>query len=284
MDTNRITKWFEDFDGYLPPPGCESSFVSIPGHDRGCCTVGIVHEHRFAFYFWGLNSIDTNSPHSVLISIDAHDDTGVPSEVIPDDLDNLNVHNRKELGLFSWLRLRSLNDGHILPALYLNFFSDVYVLLNDREDSAAFKTSPTEQKQIDRDDNIHTVKFYQNQESLLCDLPKDCPVFLDLDLDYFAVENTEAESVLGSENLIPDSEIRSFLSTDGPLLGSVSDRIVGMTIALEPRYCGGLVNSLHVLDILNHELFDGTLCRNSCKWKKVTNKANAADAKSSTAD
>lgn len=273
MDTERIGKWLEEFNGYLDPPGCEASFVSLPGLNKGSCTVGIVHEHRFAFYFWALYSIQANSPNAVLISIDAHDDAGVPNEVIPDDLDKLNVHNKTELGLFAWLRLRSLNDGHILPALYLNFFSDAYVLMNDREDSAAFKTNRTEQKQKDRNHNTHTVKFYKDPESLLRELPTHGSVFLDIDLDYFAIENTDA--VLGSENLVPDSEIRSFLSTNGTLFGTISNKIVGMTIALEPKYCGGLVNSLHVLNILNSELFDGTLCTNQCKWKKY----NAAEEK-----
>lgn len=271
MDTNRISKWIEDVNGWIDPPGCESSFVSRPVHGNGCCIVGIVHEHRFAFYFWGLHSIDKNSPHATLISVDAHDDVGVPNEVIPDDLDNLNINNRTELGLFSWLRLRSLNDGHILPALYLNFFSDVYVLLNERKNSAAFKSSRPEQKQRDSNGRIHSVKFYQNSENLLYDLPKDCPVFLDIDLDYFAIDNPSAGSVHGSENLVPDAEIRSFLSINGPLLGPILNRIVGLTIALEPKYCGGLVNSLHILDILNQELFEGTLCTDSCKWKKAAN-------------
>lgn len=274
MEESRITNWLKDFDNYLDPPGCEWSFVSLPGDDIGSCTIGIVHEHRFAFYFWGLYSTDQNSRNPVLISVDAHDDTGVPSEVIPNDLNNLNIQSRTELGLFAWLRLRSLNDGHILPALYLNFFSDVYVLLNDRKDSAAFKTNRKEQQQSDFNDRLHTVRFYQNPESLLANLPKDSPIFLDIDLDYFALENPDAGTVLGSEILMPDSEIKSFLSIDGPLLGSILNRLVGMTIALEPKYCGGLVNSLHALDILNHELFDGTLCTNSCKWKKSANKAN----------
>ena len=94
METNRIAKWLKDINGWLNPPGCESSIVSHPLHDSGCCTVGIVHEHRFAFYFWGLYSIDKDSPHAALISIDAHDDVGVTGEVIPDDLDNLNIRNR----------------------------------------------------------------------------------------------------------------------------------------------------------------------------------------------
>lgn len=267
MDAKRIEKWLKDIDGGLNPPGCESSFVSHPSHNKGVCTVGIVHEHRFAFYFWGLYSLEKKSS-SVLITIDAHDDVGVPDEVVPDDLDNLHIQDRLELGLFAWLRLRGLNDGHILPALYLDFFSDVYVLLNGREDSPAFKNLRTAQQQMDRNGRMHTVKFYQDSGKLLNDLPPDCPIYIDIDLDFFSVSNPQAGSVLGSENIVSDEEIKSTLSVDGPLLRYLFDRIVGLTIALEPEYCGGLVNSLHVLDILNQELFEGTLCTNSCKWKK----------------
>jgi hypothetical protein len=235
MKANRIAKWFNEGNRYIDPPGCESTLVSLPTGDEGCCTIGIVHEHRFAFYFWGINSTNTESPHSILISIDAHDDTGVPNEVIPKDLDNLNVHSRKELGLFSWLRLRSLNDGHILPALYLAFFSDAYILLNDKSYSNDFETNCSEMKQKDCNDKIHTVKFYQDLENLLHDLPENCPVFLDIDLDYFAIENIEAGSVLGSEKLIYDSEIRSFLSIDSLLLGSIFNRIVGMNHSIRTK-------------------------------------------------
>lgn len=258
MDKDRIARWLEGLNsnGYLYPPGCEASFTKLPGRDGGYCTVGIVHEHRFAFYFWALDSIEKNLSRAALITVDAHDDVGVPDEVIPDDLDNLgihneldnlNVHNRIELGLFAWLRLRSLNDGHILPALYLNFFSDVFVLLNDHEDSAGYKSNREKQPITDRDGREHKVRFYRNPEKLLYDLPKDCPVFLDIDLDYFSLDNPEAGSVHGSEKLMDDADIRKFLSVNGPLFGQFFNRIVGMTIALEPKYCGGLLNSLHVL-------------------------------------
>lgn len=91
MDINRITEWINDTTGWLDPPGCETTFAPLPVHDRGCCTVGIVHEHRFSFFFWGLYTLDDHSPRVALVSIDAHDDVGVPSDVIPDDLDNLNI-------------------------------------------------------------------------------------------------------------------------------------------------------------------------------------------------
>lgn len=271
MDTNRITEWLNSIHGWLDPPGCEAEYVSLPTDDQRCCPVGIVHEHRFAFFFWGLYANGQSKPHPALITLDSHDDVGVPSEVIPDDLDNLNIGDRTELGLFAWTRLRSLNDGHIRPALYLNFFSDVYVLINKGEDYDEIMSSGKEQHQKDREGRIHQVKIYRAAAQLLKDIPQDCPVFLDIDLDFFAKENPEAGSRLGSEILKSDDEIRSILSLEGHLMGSLLNRLVGLTIALEPKYCGGLCNSLHVLDILNREFFDGTLCTHSCKWKGRAN-------------
>jgi hypothetical protein len=269
MDSTRIAKWLNDIQGGLAPPGCEAEYTSQPGGKQDCCTVGIVHEHRFAFYYWALYAHEKRKQgqRPVLITLDSHDDVGVPSEVNVDDLDNLHIGNRTELGLFAWTRLRRLNDGHILPALYLNFFSDVYVLMNNDEDSDEFKYSHEEQQQKDQDGDIHTIKYYQKLDQLLHDLPSDVPAFLDIDLDFFAIDNTENSSIVGSELLRPDDFISSFLSIDGPLLGPLLERIVGLTIALEPKYCGGLLNSLRVLDILNRELFDGTLCTHDCKWR-----------------
>jgi hypothetical protein len=271
MDANRITEWIDSIQGWLDPPGCEVDYAPLPTGDNGCCTVGIVHEHRFAFFFWGLYASDRKGPLPALITIDAHNDVGVPGEVIPDDLDTLHIDNRTELGLFVWTRLRSLNDGHILPALYLNFFSDVYVLMNNGEGYHEIRCSGKEQQQRDREGHLHRVRFYRYANQLLNDLPQDGPIFLDIDLDFFAKENPEAGSLLGSELLKSDDEIRAVLSIEGSLMRSLLDRIVGLTIALEPKYCGGLCNSLHVLDILNGEFFNGTLCTHSCRWKKRAN-------------
>jgi hypothetical protein len=271
MDSKRITGWLNSIQGWLDPPGCEETYASFPANKRSSCPVGIVHEHRFAFFFWGLYAQDQNERHPVLITIDSHDDVGVPGEVIPNDLDNLNIRNRTELALFVWTRLRSLNDGHILPALYLNFFSDAYVLMNDGEDYDEIRSSGNEQRHKDREGHLHRVKFYRDVEHLLGDLPQNGPVFLDIDLDFFALESREAGARVGSETLKSDDDIRLLLSIEGPFMGALMNRIVGLTIALEPNYCGGLCNSLHVLDILNHEFFGGTLCMDSCKWKRRAN-------------
>jgi len=263
---DRIAEWFNNFDQELDPPGCETVFVPSRTGKQDCCTVGIVHEHRFAFYYWGLYSHTRGKkPLPILITLDSHDDIGVPSEVIPRDLDSLNLGNHAELALFSWLRLRSLNDGHILPALYLNFFSDVYVL-NKPQDSLVFRAPNSKMEFVDRGGNIHAVKFYRQADKLMRDIPPEIPVYLDIDLDYFAVSNSQADDLLGSENLQPDGEIKKHLSLKSPFMMLLLNRLVGLTIALEPKYCGGLLNSYHLLDILNREFFDGTLCTHSCNW------------------
>jgi len=272
MDTARIAEWIANHNGWLSPPGCEYDYVSLPTRNDRCCTVGIVHEHRFAFYFWAKYAIDKKElPHAALVSLDYHDDVGVPSEVIPNDLDNLNLHSDIELGLFSWLCLRSLNDGHIRPALYLNFFSDAYILISKEMDAVGFNITHSDEVQEDRYQNPHNINFYQDAAQMLNDIPPSCPIFLDIDLDYFSIENPKAKSVNGSELLRSDEEISSFLSVNGTFIRPLLDRLVGISIALEPECCGGLVNSLHVLDILNQELFNGTLCTNSCKWREITN-------------
>lgn len=269
MDVTRISEWLKNplEQGWIDPPGCETEFVSLPSGNHGCCNIGIVHEHRFAFYYWGLYATEANNPPSpILLSLDSHNDVGVPDEVVPDDLNNLHISNRIELGLFSWLRLRSLNDGHIRPALYLNFFSDAYILLNKDE---KFTPPGSIEQQKDREGHIHTIKFYNDRARLLRDLPPEALVLLDIDLDFFATDNPAAGSLHGSEQLKSDAEITSTLSLKGPFMKPLLDKIVGLTIALEPKYCGGLRNSLHVLEILNREFFDDTLCTNSCTWKKI---------------
>jgi len=101
----------------------------------------------------------------------------------------------------------------------------------------------------------NATKFYNDRARLLRDLPPEALVLLDIDLDFFATDNPAAGSLHGSEQLKSDAEITSTLSLKGPFMKPLLDKIVGLTIALEPKYCGGLRNSLHVLEILNREFF-----------------------------
>lgn len=269
VNTDRIIEWINSHRKCFRPPGCEHDYVPHQTRQDRACTVGIVNEHRFAFYYWAQYAVDKRKPqHAVLVSLDYHKDVGVTSDVVPKDLDYLNLERDIELGLFTWLRLPSNNDGQIRPALYLDFFSDAYILISKDMDAKEFKRCYPTVKQNGKNSNAHTIRYYQDVKCLLQDLSPKCPVFLDIDLDYFTFENPEPDSKRGSEMLRPDALIRSTLSINGNLMKSIIDRLVGMTIALEPGYCGGLVNSLHILDILNNEFFNGSLCTDSCQWKE----------------
>lgn len=265
MNADRVTKWIKEVRGWLDPPGCETVEIKSLAGERSCCTIGLVHEHRFAFFYWALYSQNMTYERPILLTLDSHNDIGVPGDVALDDLRDLNIADRTQLGLFAWLRLRQLNDGHVLPAVYLNFFSDVYALLSMDDDSWEFDGPFSVEDYRDLAGNSHAVAYCRDHEQLLQHLPTDVPVFLDIDLDYFAVDSLG--KLVGSEVLKPDEEVRSVLSLKGPLMRTILDRIVGITIALEPSYCGGLVNSLHVLDILNNEFFGGALCTHDCKWR-----------------
>lgn len=268
INFETLSAWVGDLTRETSPPGSTTDFVSSPDGDR-CCEIGIVHEHRFAFYHWARYSL-RGEEAPILITLDSHDDVGVPGEVDPQALNALDLRNGTEIGLFCWFELRSLNDGHILPALHLGFFSDVHVLLNADESIGEFGLEHPDEEHIGRDGSRHRVRFHRDAESLLRDLPASEPLFLDIDLDYFACENREAGKVLGSQRLRSEDEIRACLSLRGELMSRLLDRVVGVTIALEPRYCGGLANSLRVLEILNQEFFGSSLCTDDCRWRLDT--------------
>jgi hypothetical protein len=274
MDTDLIAKWLNEVRGWLDPPGSEQVFTSAPDGENRCCAIGIVHEHRFAFYHWALltqnewtQQLYRKGRPPALVTVDYHDDIGIECDFTTSDLDALDFQDRVQLGLFCWSRLRRLNDGQVAPALYLNLFSDVYVLLKQERERRRMDPRDAERKQQDRIGNWHTIRYFDRSVDLVRALATDeSYVFLDLDLDYFTRAKQPGDS-LGSEVLVNRRTIRNFLSPRGRFMSAVLDRLVGMTIALEPQYCGGLAHSLYVLDILNDELFARTLCTDKCQWR-----------------
>ncbi len=107
----------------------------------------------------------------------------------------------------------------------------------------------------------HAIHCYDSIESLVetvssCDYPR---VFFDIDLDYF----TESPDSCGGGSdvtLVAENDIRSVLNPANPLLSWVFPRMAGMTIATEPEFCGGMINSNHLLSIVSDSLFDPQLC------------------------
>lgn len=269
-----LNKWVLDVRSLIDPPGCETIFAPSPSGMNRCCTVGVVQEHRFAFYYWaGFAQGNQNRPPPILLTLDSHNDVGAHADVTPSDLRRLDLRDKTRLGLFAWLRLPALNDGQILPALYLNFFSDVYVLLNRKAWCAAILTERTTH-QRDRFGDLHAVHYYTDEMELLEALPMDRDVFLDVDLDYFSDPNTANGRRRGTEIQWPKARIRRFLSKPKGLIQTVLPSVAGLTIALEPKCCGGLLNSHRALGIINTVLFDDTLCTPETKWRQVNQAAH----------
>jgi len=257
----------------LDPPGSETVFLDSPGDPGRCCTCGIVSEHRFAFFFWALFGQGTKARRRriqgppCLVTIDYHDDVGAHSDVIPEELDSLDLSDRMELALFCWTRLAGNNDGQIRPALYLNLFSDVYVLLKQDREQRKMYPDCAISSQADRFGGEHRIEYFDAPgklaKALDCSEPEH--VYLDIDFDYFTREENSGE--LGSARMVREDKIRVALNLKSGLVSHFHDRLVGLTIALEPKHCGGFANAFRILRLLNDEFFGGTLGTHGPEWR-----------------
>lgn len=267
LNEETLKQWLADVRGLLYPPGTACDIVESPRFkNEMSCNIGLVHSHRFAFYFWSNFSkqyserkITSSRSKPLFVSIDYHNDVGFENELNKRETEEINESNNLWLSLYCWLMLPPLNDGHILPALYLNYFSDAYILLksefyNKKGDVV-----------YDKNNKKHSIKYFEEPNELIGELEKfsDHQIYLDIDLDYFVTK--ESADYPGGK-LVPIDEIKSILSLKEPLMKILHPNLVGLTIALEPEYCGGMKNSLQVLSILNKEFFSGSLFTGKCKW------------------
>ncbi len=251
-----------DTDQYIRPPGTYYDIVPHPSDLNSSTEIAIVQDHRFAFFYWlkwvkGEDALPT--PPS-LISFDWHLDLAAPCELECEWLRALDTSNFREIALFCWDKLHCLNDGHILAAAYLNIIGDIHVVQKQDE--------PTSDHFKDYEGRIHEIYCYDSVSALVAALSdrEYSSAILDIDLDYF----TESpDKCGGGENitLTPDTDIRSLLEPGGELLSWVMPRMRGMTIATEPEFCGGLVNSNHLFSVVNDSLFHPQLCSHRPRWR-----------------
>lgn len=251
---------------HIQPPGCETIFVAAPYRNDRSLKIGIVHEHRLAFCFWADYKAHNQGTPPVLLTLDSHNDVGASADVHKKELRELDLRDETMVGLYAWLRLHPHNDGQILPALYLDLFSDVYVLLNGKHE--IFDTDCLEEptKCRDRNRKTHTVRYFTDPELLIESMPRGRDVYLDIDLDFFSDPYSSKENRKGAERQWPANRIRQFLTEPTGVIQLILPSLVGLTIALEPQYCGGLANSHRALDIMNDALFADTLCTNRARW------------------
>ena len=216
-------------------------------------------QHRFAFYYWlkwHTQAQRSGAPTPNLLTIDWHNDVGGDCDFIPEELKELDPRDENELSLFCWARLRSLNDGHVAPAQYLDAIGDVYVILKQHADEQVVCEEYRKRTQVDMHGTSHQVHYYDTIAQFLAEHESDAvhPLVLNIDLDYLTTPGASRER--GAEELVSDRVIKKAVSPTGPLMHWVLPRLAGLTMALEPEYCGGVRNCVRMLSVVCHTLFD----------------------------
>ena len=270
MNIELMASILGDLKHPLDPPGSSDGFIDHPTDPRKAVEIGVVLQHRFVFYYWlkwHAEALRTKGPTPNLLTIDWHDDVGGDCDFIPAELEQLNPTDENELSLFCWARLCCLNDGHIAPAQYLNAIGDVYVILKQRKAQREMHDEYRKRTQKDRYGKVRQVHYYDTIEQFLKEHGSDPvhPLALDIDLDYFTTPDDSRE--LGAEHLVSDRTIKKVISPKGPLMQWVFPRLSGLTIALEPQYCGGIRNCMHILDVVSDTLFDPPLLTSKMQWR-----------------
>lgn len=254
---------------YLRLPNADNAIIQHPNGTNKAIEIGLVKDHRFVFYFWykwwkktARQLENTLSKAPDLITIDWHRDLCAPCTSEKEDLISLNLESYKEVALFTWDKLNPLNDGHILSAAYLNLIGDIYVLCKQDDFD--------EENFVDHWGNEHKVLCFATKEDLFTEISNKQidEVYFDIDLDYF----TESDDPCGGGEdleLVNDNAILSLIDINSEFMQWIFQRMEGMTIATEPKWCGGLRNSNHIYRLIDDALFDFQLFSKNTKWKHL---------------
>jgi hypothetical protein len=139
----------------------------------------------------------------------------------------------------------------------MNLVSDIYVLNKPFPGT----TNKGHEDYKDRYGKSHHIYINDDLEDLSSHLnshiPYGYPVILDIDADYF-MEQEEGNVELPDkiENLLTSLKKLFFFD----LMHSLS----GITIALEPTYCGSLGNSIQILQAIDRVIFANRLLATPC--------------------
>lgn len=243
---------------FLAPMGAYESILENP-FTKDAIEVAVFHEHRIAFYYWALwtTGIKYGEPRILpppaLVSFDWHEDTAVPDEIEQQELQKLNLEIPSEIAFFSWAMLHPHNDGHILSAAYLNLIADIF-LVRKQENHGDLPL-------VDMFGNTHHVHSFDNVKDMFNALKNHTgvdKVYFDIDLDYF----TESPDSCGGGpelTLVPEDEIITTLDPQSDLMKFILPRLVGMTIAIEPEFCGGYSSAMDIYQTVEKTMFNGQL-------------------------
>lgn len=266
--------------GRIEPAGCESTVVSHPNpeiEESQAVQVGFVMEHRFAFCHWIKSQQDLlydvrtriRIPENEfrapdLVSWDWHDDCGADDDVIEDELKLLNLRNEEEVALYAWAGLHPLNDGHMLPAVWLNALGNVYIIQKQKTDCKS--ENRTFQDRFGREHSIFYFRSHGDFAKTFEKTNSGTGVIWDIDLDYFTKSKSLRDVCYASP--VEAEEIQEMLEPSNPWMPLILEDLKAVTIALEPKYTGGLSVSLELYRHWESALFTAPLFSKKCRWKK----------------
>ena len=249
------------------PPNSEYQILEHPSGNRNrSIELALFNEHRFAFYYWlKWNLKDDKKVVPDLITFDWHQDLVYPCGSIKGELESLDLTNKFEVSFFAWARLNSLNDDHIMAATYLNQLNDIWVVCKQNHLSGY-----TDRVFIDYQGKEHTIRKFPDKDKLFEQLvcSKTSNLYLDLDLDYFTIENCTSND-RQKFTYMKEKEIEKIFSVDSDFMRWIFQRMDGFTIALEPKHTGGITHSLRYLSLLNRILFSGDILHWDCNWNHL---------------
>ena len=191
------------------PPGTNHVFLTHPYYmHRDSISLAIFNDHRFAFYFWALWRDKNLSGPIDLISLDWHQDLAYPEESQKEELRNLDLTNTFETAFYSWARLATLKDDHIVAAIYKNIVRDVYIVC--KQDMAY---NNQDECIVDMYGNNHTIKKFQSTLEAYDYLSKTSidKVFFYIDLDFFTIENISTNFIQRT-SFVKESAIRIIMN------------------------------------------------------------------------
>jgi hypothetical protein len=237
------------------PPGTFCNAIPHPAGDNRTIEKAVIMEHRFAFVFWMKwhNMLQDEGllqqPTPALITIDWHRDLAPPPDEQKYRLKKLEQSNISDISNYVWAQFDQTNDGHILCAAWLNLVGDIILLKNTG--------GQMQDTFLDVNGDEHAIfefREYDRFEEFLLKREEQ-NIFFDIDLDYF-IHGKGSSSYSENFSRYSDDEIKQIIHPKNPVFRHILPYIDGITIALEPSYCGGISNSCKIMDVIHSQLFD----------------------------
>lgn len=244
----------------LMPPGTYLERLSHPnGSSSEMMELAIFKEHRFSFYFWNrwFQQTEDLAKPPTLVTVDWHRDFAPPSPSERNTLEHLDLGDEDAVAKKVWAAMDNHNDSHLLSAAYLNIIGDVFLLKNYGD-----AQQHTFNDRKNKEHEIHEFRSYEEFERAISHA-NPSSVILDIDLDFFV--NGKAHShQLKNVQIYEEDEVAEIINNNSPLFKHLFNSLEGITIAAEPRYCGGILKSNQILTMVMKQLFTREL-----RWKHL---------------